>query len=78
MLPAPYTEDARVIELAEQSLPLAAPFQLTDGTQVVTGGVLRGMGCPDAAAVVHDTHSARVAHAGEDATGGGLRSLKPA
>jgi MATE family, multidrug efflux pump len=52
-LPALYTGDARVIELAAQILPLAAAFQLTDGTQVVAGGVLRGMGRPDAAAVVN-------------------------
>jgi multidrug resistance protein, MATE family len=52
-LPALYTGDARVIALAAQILPLAAAFQLTDGTQVVAGGVLRGMGRPDAAAVVN-------------------------
>lgn len=52
-LPLLYTDDARVVELAAQILPLAAAFQLTDGTQVVAGGVLRGMGRPDAAAVVN-------------------------
>jgi MATE family multidrug resistance protein len=52
-LPRLYTEDARVLALAAQILPLAAAFQLFDGTQVVAGGVLRGMGRPDAAAVVN-------------------------
>ena len=45
---------ARVlIALAAQIMPLAAAFQLSDGTQVVAGGVLRGMGRPHAAAVVN-------------------------
>lgn len=52
-LPALYTGDARVVALAAQILPLAAAFQLSDGTQVVAGGVLRGMGRPGAAALVN-------------------------
>jgi MATE family multidrug resistance protein len=52
-LAALYTEDARVLALAAQILPLAGAFQLSDGTQVVAGGVLRGMGRPDAAAIVN-------------------------
>jgi MATE family multidrug resistance protein len=52
-LPGLYTDDRRVLALAAQILPLAAAFQLFDGTQVVAGGVLRGMGRPDAAAVVN-------------------------
>jgi len=52
-LPALYTDDARVLARAAQILPLAAAFQLFDGTQVVAGGVLRGMGRPDAAAIVN-------------------------
>jgi MATE family, multidrug efflux pump len=52
-LAALYTEDLGVLALAAQILPLAAAFQLSDGTQVVAGGVLRGMGRPDAAAVVN-------------------------
>ena len=36
-----------------QILPLAGAFQLSDGAQVVAGGVLRGMGRPHAAAVVN-------------------------
>jgi MATE family, multidrug efflux pump len=52
-LPALYTADARIIALAAQILPLAAAFQLSDGAQVVAGGVLRGMGRPGAAALVN-------------------------
>jgi multidrug resistance protein, MATE family len=52
-LPGLYTDDAGVLARAAQILPLAAAFQLFDGTQVVAGGVLRGMGRPDAAAVVN-------------------------
>ena len=48
-----YTDDSSVLASAVQILPLAAAFQLFDGTQVVAGGVLRGMGRPDAAAVVN-------------------------
>lgn len=52
-LPGLYTDDARVVALAAQIFPLAAAFQLSDGIQVVAGGVLRGMGRPDAAALVN-------------------------
>lgn len=43
-LPALYTRDAATIALAAGALPIAAAFQLFDGTQVVGGAVLRGMG----------------------------------
>ncbi|MGC4094840.1 MAG: MATE family efflux transporter [Polyangiaceae bacterium] len=49
-LPRIYTDDAAILALAAQLLPIAAAFQLSDGTQVVAGGVLRGMGRPAAAA----------------------------
>jgi MATE family multidrug resistance protein len=39
-----YTTDAAVIALTSTLLPLAAVFQLFDGTQVVAFGVLRGAG----------------------------------
>ena len=39
-----YTLDARVVALAAATLPVAAAFQVFDGTQVVGCGVLRGMG----------------------------------
>ena len=52
-LPALYTGDAPVVALAAQILPLAGAFQLSDGAQVVAGGVLRGMGRPGAAALVN-------------------------
>jgi len=47
-LPAPmlrvFTTDARVLALGVQLLAIAAAFQLFDGTQAVTTGVLRGIG----------------------------------
>lgn len=43
-LPALYTSDATTIALAAGALPIAAAFQLFDGTQVVGGAILRGMG----------------------------------
>jgi MATE family multidrug resistance protein len=52
-LPRLYTSEAALIAVAAQILPLAGMFQLSDGTQVVAGGVLRGMGRPHAAAVVN-------------------------
>ena len=52
-LPRLYSDDAQVVALAAQILPLAAAFQLFDGLQVVAGGMLRGMGRPDAAALVN-------------------------
>lgn len=52
-LPRLYTDDPEVVSLAASILPIAAAFQLSDGTQVVAGGLLRGMGRPDAAAYVN-------------------------
>jgi len=43
-LPALYTPDHAVISLTAGILPVAAAYQLFDGTQVVGGGILRGMG----------------------------------
>jgi MATE family multidrug resistance protein len=43
-LPRLYTTDAAVIAVAATILPIAAAFQIFDGTQVVCCGVLRGMG----------------------------------
>jgi MATE family multidrug resistance protein len=51
-LPALYSVDPIVLAAASQILPIAAAFQLCDGVQVVAGGVLRGMGRPDAGAVL--------------------------
>lgn len=51
-LPALYGSDPGVVELAASILPIAAAFQVCDGSQVVAGGVLRGMGRPDAGAVL--------------------------
>jgi MATE family multidrug resistance protein len=50
-LPALFTPDATVIALAASILPVAAAFQLFDGTQVVGGGILRGQGSTRPAAV---------------------------
>jgi MATE family multidrug resistance protein len=52
-LPKLFTPDAAVIALSATILPVAAAFQLSDGAQGVAGGVLRGLGRPDATAVVH-------------------------
>jgi MATE family multidrug resistance protein len=43
-LPRLYTDDASVLALGAAILPIAAAFQVFDGTQVVGCGVLRGMG----------------------------------
>jgi MATE family multidrug resistance protein len=51
-LAALYSSDPEVVRLASQILPIAAAFQLCDGSQVVAGGVLRGMGRPDAGALL--------------------------
>jgi MATE family multidrug resistance protein len=48
-----FTDDVAVVALAAQIFPIAGAFQLFDGTQVVAGGVLRGMGRPDAAAWIN-------------------------
>ena len=39
-----YTEDAGVLALTVQLLPIAAAFQIFDGVQAVAFGVLRGAG----------------------------------
>lgn len=44
VLPRLYTADLTVIGVAASILPIAAAFQIFDGTQVVCCGVLRGMG----------------------------------
>jgi MATE family multidrug resistance protein len=49
-LPRLYTDEATIVAMSAMILPYAAAFQLFDGTQVVAGGLLRGMGRPDAAA----------------------------
>jgi MATE family multidrug resistance protein len=52
-LPRLFTSDQAVIALAASILPIAAAFQLSDGAQGVAGGILRGLGKPDAAAYVN-------------------------
>jgi MATE family multidrug resistance protein len=53
LLPRIYTEDLPVIRLCASILPIAAAFQVFDGTQVVGCGVLRGMGRTRPAAVAN-------------------------
>lgn len=53
VLPGLYTDDLEVARLAAAVLPIAAAFQLVDGTQVVGSGILRGMGKTRPAAVMH-------------------------
>jgi MATE family multidrug resistance protein len=43
-LPRVYTDDPQVIAVCAFLLPIAAAFQVFDGTQVVGCGILRGMG----------------------------------
>jgi MATE family multidrug resistance protein len=50
-LPRLFTPDSTVVALAAGILPVAAAFQIFDGTQVVGCGVLRGMGRTRPAAV---------------------------
>lgn len=52
-LPTLYTRDAAVVGLAATLLPIAGAFQIADGLQVVGGGLMRGMGRPQAGAVVN-------------------------
>jgi MATE family multidrug resistance protein len=53
LLPRIYTSDPGVIGLCASILPIAAAFQIFDGTQVVGCGVLRGMGRTRPAAVAN-------------------------
>jgi MATE family multidrug resistance protein len=48
-----YTDDAAVHAIAASILPIAAAFQILDGTQSVCCGVLRGMGRTTPAAVAN-------------------------
>ena len=50
-LPRVYTADLAVLAVTATLLPIAGAFQLFDGTQVVGGGILRGMGRTRPAAV---------------------------
>jgi MATE family multidrug resistance protein len=52
-LPRLYTSDAAVVATCATILPIAAAFQIFDGTQVVGCGVLRGMGRVRPAAAIN-------------------------
>lgn len=51
-LPRLYSDDAEVVAVGAFLLPIAAAFQVFDGTQVVGCGILRGMGRTRAPALV--------------------------
>ncbi len=53
VLPLLYTRDPAVVALAATLLPVAGAFQIADGLQVVGGGLMRGMGRPQAGAIVN-------------------------
>jgi MATE family multidrug resistance protein len=53
LLPRAFIHDLAVIELAAALLPIVAALQIADGAQVVSAGVLRGLGCTRAPAVIH-------------------------
>ena len=50
-LPRVYGAEPAVVSLCAQVLPVAAAFQMLDGTQVVASGILRGLGRTKPAAV---------------------------
>jgi len=52
-LPAFYGAEPTVVALAATLLPIAGAFQIADGVQVVGGGLMRGMGRPQAGAIVN-------------------------
>jgi len=53
ILPRFYIGDTAVVSLAALLLPIAGAFQIFDGLQVVGGGLMRGMGRPQAGAIVN-------------------------
>jgi len=52
-LPQLYVDDAEVGAIAAALLPIAGAFQIFDGLQVVGGGLMRGMGRPQAGAIAN-------------------------
>jgi MATE family multidrug resistance protein len=52
-LPRLYVSDPEVAAIAASLLPIAGAFQIFDGIQVVGGGLMRGMGRPQAGAVAN-------------------------
>lgn len=53
VIPHAFTDDAQVIAIAATLLPVAATFQIFDGTQTVCIGILRGLGRTRAPAAIH-------------------------
>ena len=52
-LPRIYVSDPEVAAIAASLLPIAGAFQIFDGIQVVGGGLMRGMGRPQAGAIAN-------------------------
>jgi MATE family multidrug resistance protein len=52
-IPRAFVQDLAVVELAAALLPIVATLQVADGAQVVSAGVLRGLGHTRAPAVIH-------------------------
>ena len=52
-LPRIYGAAPGIVALAATLLPIAGAFQIADGVQVVGAGLMRGMGRPDAGAIVN-------------------------
>ena len=48
-----YTQDAATFTLAAMLIPIAAVFQVFDGTQVVAASILRGTGDTRVPAILH-------------------------
>jgi MATE family multidrug resistance protein len=52
-LPRLYVAELEVVAIASSLLPIAGAFQIFDGIQVVGGGLMRGMGRPQAGAIAN-------------------------
>ncbi|MCP4904524.1 MAG: MATE family efflux transporter [bacterium] len=52
-LPTLYGAEPAVVAMAATLLPIAGAFQIADGVQAVGGGLMRGMGRPQAGAIVN-------------------------
>ena len=53
IIPRAFIQDLAVVELAAALMPIVAALQIADGAQVVSAGVLRGLGRTRAPAVIH-------------------------
>ena len=53
LIPRAFIQDLAVVELAAAVMPIVATLAIADGAQVVSAGVLRGLGRTRAPAVIH-------------------------